>query len=86
MTHFWGGGSPSPQPSPQGRGGSAVRFGETAGRLVGQAGALLGWRPDEFWRATPAELAAVLAALSLDEGRPASSGDLARLKAMFPDG
>jgi hypothetical protein len=28
------------------------------------AGALLGWRPDEFWAATPAELAAVLTALA----------------------
>jgi hypothetical protein len=47
---------------------------------------LLGWRPDEFWRATPSELAAVLAALSPDESRAASSGDVARLKEMFPDG
>ncbi|HEY1146522.1 MAG TPA: phage tail assembly chaperone [Allosphingosinicella sp.] len=47
---------------------------------------MLGWRPDEFWRATPAELAAVLDALSPDEVRPASSGDLARLREMFPDG
>ena len=81
-----GGGSPLPQPSPQGREGWAVRFAEAAGRLAGQAGALLGWRPDEFWRATPTELAAVLAALSPDEGKPASIGDLARLKEMFPDG
>jgi hypothetical protein len=47
---------------------------------------LLGWRPDEFWQATPVELAAVLDALSPDESRPASSSDLARLKEMFPDG
>ena len=34
------------------------------GRLLAiLAGALLGWRPDEFWRATPAELAAVIEAL-----------------------
>ena len=81
-----GGGSPSPQPSPPGRGGAAERFAEAAGRLAGQAGALLGWRPEEFWRATPAELAAVLAALSPSEGMHASIGDLARLKEMFPDG
>jgi len=51
------------------------------------AGALLGWRPDEFWRATPAELVAVLAALS-GGGCPApvTSGELARLKERFPDG
>jgi uncharacterized phage protein (TIGR02216 family) len=51
------------------------------------AGALLGWRPEEFWRATPAELAAVLAALTEGVGRAPVTGDeLARLKEMFPDG
>jgi hypothetical protein len=39
------------------------RFSEAAGRLAGLAGALLGWRPEEFWRATPAELGTVLAAM-----------------------
>ncbi|WP_409593589.1 phage tail assembly chaperone [Sphingobium sp. SA2] len=37
-----------------------TRFAEGARRLAGVAGWLLGWRPEEFWRATPAELAAVL--------------------------
>ena len=33
-------------------------FGESgAVELAGPASALLGWRPDEFWDATPAELA-----------------------------
>ena len=62
------------------------RFRDRAGRLAGLAGALLGWRPDEFWRATPAELAAVLQAMSGDGAAPASPGDLARLMEMFPDG
>jgi hypothetical protein len=60
-------------------------FGEAAGRLAGLAGALLGWRPDEFWKATPGELAAVLGAM-MPEGETASADDLARLKEMFPDG
>ena len=62
-------------------------FSEAAGRLAGLAGALLGWRPEEFWRATPAELAAVLAALT-GGGRnvPVTSEELARLKERFPDG
>jgi uncharacterized phage protein (TIGR02216 family) len=48
---------------------------------------LLGWRPDEFWRATPAELAAVLEALTGGGGgEPASRADLERLERMFPDG
>jgi len=36
------------------------RFGEAAARLFGAASALLGWRPDEFWGATPRELADAL--------------------------
>lgn len=60
-------------------------FSEAAARLAGLAAALLGWRPDEFWRATPAELAAVLRALAGEEAAGASRGDLARLMEMFPD-
>ncbi len=65
-----------------------MRFAEGAARLAGIAGALIGWRPDEFWRATPAELAAVLRAFFGEDGMsvPAGSDDLARLKEMFPDG
>jgi hypothetical protein len=60
-------------------------FSKAAGRLAGIAGALLGWRPDEYWSATPAELIAILAAMTGSEA-PASIDDLARLKEMFPDG
>ena len=59
-------------------------FSVAAGRLAGLAGALLGWRPDHFWAATPAELIAILAAMSGGEAC-ASGDDLARLKEMFPD-
>jgi uncharacterized phage protein (TIGR02216 family) len=61
-------------------------FGPAAVRLAGLAGALLGWRPDEFWAATPSELAAVIAALRGEGAAPAATDDLARLKEMFPDG
>ncbi len=61
-------------------------FSDAAGRLAGMAGALLGWRPDEFWRATPAELAAVLAALAGGGAAPVTGDELARLKERFPDG
>jgi hypothetical protein len=37
-----------------------MNFGEAAARLSGAASLLLGWRPDEFWNATPAELAIAL--------------------------
>ncbi len=53
-------------------------FGEAAVRLGGLAARALGWRPAEFWSATPAELAA---ALSPPEARSALLGreDLNRL-------
>lgn len=34
-------------------------FAPGAARLAGLAARLLGWRPGEFWNATPAELAAI---------------------------
>jgi len=64
-----------------------TRFAEGARRLAGVAGWLLGWRPDEFWRATPAELAAVLGA-ALGEGAVevgVDGGELARLMGVMPD-
>ena len=72
--------TPSPYPLPTGEG-----FVSAATKLAGLAGALLGWRPDEFWKATPAELAAVIAALAGDHASAADAADLARLKEMFPD-
>ena len=37
-----------------------MTFGACAARLCSVAATLLGWRPDEFWNATPAELALCL--------------------------
>ncbi|HTU11431.1 MAG TPA: phage tail assembly chaperone [Allosphingosinicella sp.] len=50
------------------------------------AGALLGWRPDEFWRATPAEMAAIFAALIPDNPASLTRTEMARLEERFPDG
>lgn len=63
-------------------------FAASAARLAGLAGALLGWRPHEFWQATPCELAGVLTALAGADGggEGVAPDDLARLKEMFPDG
>lgn len=36
------------------------RFSAVAVRLAGAVPRLLGWTPDAFWNATPAELAAIL--------------------------
>lgn len=38
-----------------------VTFGSAATRWCGLSARLLGWRPGEFWSATPAELAMALA-------------------------
>ena len=70
-------GVPSP---PEGGEGS---FGERAAALSGVAARLLGWRPEEFWAATPAELAA---ALQIDEVEPVAGDELRRLREQFPDG
>lgn len=49
------------------------RFGESAMRLSGQAALLIGWTPDTFWAATPAELAAIVTAAA-----PPSAGGMDR--------
>lgn len=61
------------------------KFSESAARLAGLAGALLGWRPDEFWRATPAELGAVLGAMAGGPEEAASRSELERLMERYPD-
>ncbi len=63
-------------------------FAERAVRLAGIAGALAGWAPDIFWRATPAELEAVLVALAGDGDAvaPPSPATIATLRERFPDG
>jgi hypothetical protein len=65
-------------------------FAAGAARLAGVTPRLLGWRPDDFWNATPAELATIFAAVlrSLDElgtqdervsGTPLTRGELTAL-------
>jgi uncharacterized phage protein (TIGR02216 family) len=60
------------------------QFGDSAVQLAGIAAAVLAWRPDEFWRSTPAELACALGA---GRGGDAEIGrsDLDRLLTKFPD-
>ena len=62
-------------------------FAASAVRLAGFAGALLGWRPDAFWAATPAELEAIVRVFAGDDAAvPPDAAAIARLKEMFPDG
>ncbi|WP_128830899.1 phage tail assembly chaperone [Sphingobium fuliginis] len=56
--------------------------------MAGVAGWLLGWRPEEFWRSTPAELESVLRAAHGDEDEARvgmDRGELERLRAGMPD-
>lgn len=62
------------------------RFAPPASRLAGAAGAWFGWRPDEFWAATPDELAALFSVLARQAEAPPATADIARLKERFPDG
>ena len=59
-------------------------FGEAAVRLCGAAATLLGWRPGEFWEATPAELAAALGQVAADVDAP-ERDVIEALKRRFPD-
>jgi hypothetical protein len=60
-----------------------VTFGERAACLAGLAGAMFGWRPGEFWLATPEELASLVGAVRGEEAAPP---DLKSLMERFPDG
>ena len=61
-------------------------FTTSATRLAGLTGAVLGWRPEDFWNATPGELATIFDALTPRAEAPPTQGDLVRLKEQFPDG
>jgi uncharacterized phage protein (TIGR02216 family) len=61
-----------------------ISFGDAAARLFGAASALLGWRADEFWEATPAELAAALN-LTNDAADAPDLATIEELKRRFPD-
>jgi uncharacterized phage protein (TIGR02216 family) len=63
-----------------------VTFADAARRLAGEAALLFGWRPHEFWSATPAELAANFEALA---GAPPAALSRETLQALLercPDG
>lgn len=65
---------------------NAVRFADAARALSGLAARLLGWRPQEFWQATPDELAAALTMPGDPPADPPSADAIAALRAQFPDG
>ena len=59
-------------------------FGQAAERLSGVAAQLLGWRPEEFWSATPAELASALRPPE-EAATPPDADTIAELRLRFPD-
>ena len=59
-------------------------FGEAARRLAGAAATLLGWTPDIFWKATPAELCDALMPPAT-AAEPPSQAAIDALMARFPD-
>lgn len=61
-------------------------FADAAGQLAGAVGVTLGWRPDDFWRATPAEVGAVVRALAGPVGDGVDRALLESLKERWPDG
>jgi hypothetical protein len=61
-------------------------FSQGAARLAGSIPRLLGWRPGDFWDATPAELAAIVSAGATDEGEPLSRAELDRMLERESDG
>ena len=61
-------------------------FGASALRLLGLMARVAGWRPDAFWDATPADVAAVLAAWRCDEAEGVERAGLAAMMEQFPDG
>lgn len=65
-------------------------FAVSAFKLAGMVSGICGWTPDQFWNATPTELATIFAAFA-DNGpgqigqMPLGADQLAKLKEIFPD-
>jgi hypothetical protein len=60
-------------------------FAASAVRLCGQCALLLGWRPAEFWTATPAELASIFELMMPHNDLPPDARVLQTLMERFPD-
>jgi uncharacterized phage protein (TIGR02216 family) len=65
---------------------ASLMFAEAALRAAHMAAAALGWRPDEFWAATPAELVTALGLDAAPADAPVDGGILAGLMERYPDG
>jgi Phage tail assembly chaperone protein, TAC len=63
-----------------------MTFTEMASQLAGQVPVLLGWKPDDFWGATPAELTAIFAAFAPRMDGVVDAQSLKQMMEQFPDG
>jgi hypothetical protein len=61
-------------------------FTANAIQMCGQTALLLGWRPDDFWNATPSELQHILAAMIPQNPPPLDAAIINKLREQFPDG
>ncbi len=61
-------------------------FGPGASRLAGLCTREFGWTPDQFWQATPAEIAAILTIETPASEVPLSRTELAALMERDSDG
>lgn len=62
-----------------------MTFANVAAQLAGRTALTLGWRPDDFWNATPAELLGILQAIAGDDEAPPSADIMHQLMTRFPD-
>lgn len=62
-----------------------AKFADTARRLAHLAAVAMGWRPGEFWTATPAELVTALGLDAPSDDRPADTAMLRGLMEQYPD-
>ena len=63
------------------------RLGPAAIKLAGVMARVAGWRPDEFWAATPADVRAVLAGwVEADAEACLDGAALTAMMERFPDG
>ena len=63
-----------------------MRFADSARRLAGITARELGWSPDIFWQATPAELAAIADSGTGEAGEPLGRREFERLMELERDG
>lgn len=64
-----------------------ARLGAAAVTLAGVMARVAGWRPDEFWAATPADVAAVLGAWGADAPEQGvARTTMAAMMEAYPDG